>query len=211
VGGRAADAANAVGASRRRPTSPLAARAAAALGGRNLALVGFMGAGKSTLGRAAARALGRPFVDTDALIVRTAGRTIPEVFAELGEDGFRALEAEAIAAVAGERGQVVATGGGALGRAANVAALRGSGVLVCLLARPEVILRRVGGAEAALRRPLLAGGDPLERIRTLLAARAALYAQADLALDTSDLERPAALQALLGLLAERAAAVRPAR
>lgn len=179
----------------------------AALGDRNLVLVGFMGTGKSTLGRGAARALRRPFADTDALVVRRAGRPVPEIFAQSGEAGFRALEAAVAAEYARPRRAVVATGGGILTRPDNLAALRAGGVLVALSARPEVILARVGGAEAGLRRPLLRGPDPLTRIAELLRERAGLYAQADLELLTDRLRRDATLEELLRLCAERAGTV----
>ena len=182
--------------------------AQAALHGRNLVLVGFMGTGKSTLGRSAARLLERRFVDTDLEVEARAGLPIPEVFAQHGEETFREWEAEVLSEVAAVGAQVIAIGGGALGRPENVAALRGNGVLVLLTARPEVLLRRVGGADAALRRPLLAGRDPLERIQELLAARQDMYAQADLRLDTSDMGTEVAVHALLALCAERAAGVR---
>lgn len=175
----------------------LVAAATRALGSRNLVLVGFMGSGKTTLGRAAAEALARPFADTDEEVQRRAGRPIPVLFAERGEAAFRALEAQAVADLAAPAGRVLATGGGALADPASVAALRAGGVLVALHARPEVLLDRVGGARAAATRPLLAGSDPLARIRHLLAARADMYAQADLALDTSDLDPAGALRALL--------------
>ena len=179
-----------------------------ALADRNLVLVGFMGTGKSTLGRAVSRLLGRRFVDSDAEIESRAGCSIPAIFARRGEGAFRALEAEVLAEVSGRGGQVIATGGGALGRPENLAALRANGVLVLLSARPEVLLRRVGGAEAAARRPLLAGPDPLDRIRELLAVRQGMYAQADLRLDTSDMTTEAAVQALMALCAEQAGQVR---
>lgn len=184
------------------------ANAGQALGDRNLVLVGFMGTGKSTLGRGAARALRRPFADTDTVVERRAGRSIPDIFAAGGEAAFRDLEAAAAADLGRPRRGVVATGGGILGRADNLAALRAGGVLVALTARPDVILARVGGAGAAKRRPLLAGDDPLQRIAALLQERAALYAQADLTLDTGRMRRDVAVIALLRLCAERAGAVR---
>lgn len=179
---------------------PLVAAAQRALGERNLVLVGFMGTGKSALGRRAAAALGRPFRDTDRMVEHATGCRIAELFATRGEPAFRELEAQAVAQVAAARRQVVSTGGGVLGREANRRALRATGVLVALQARPEVILQRVGGGAAGLGRPLLAVADPLERIRALLAERAAWYADADLTLDTSDRDLDALLLALLQAL-----------
>ena len=184
------------------------ARAIRALGDRNLVLVGFMGTGKSTVGRATARVLGRPFADSDAETEARAGGTVAELFARLGEEAFRAQERAVVADLAGRRGWVLATGGGALADPGSLEALRDHGVLLALSARPEVILRRVGGAEAGSRRPLLAGADTLGRITSLLAEREPLYGQADLHLDTSGWGRGAAVEAVLRVVAERAAGVR---
>ncbi len=170
-----------------------------------------MGTGKSTLGRAVAQVLCRRFTDSDAEIERRAGRSIPEIFASAGEVVFRDWETVVAVELGRPHRGVVATGGGILGRAENLAALRAGGVLVALTARPTVILRRVGGAAAARRRPLLAGGDPLERIRTLLQERGPLYTQADLTLDTGDMRRDAAVAALLRLCAECAGTLRRPR
>ena len=182
------------------PDGPLASAALRALGRRNLVLVGFMGTGKSTLGRIAASALARPFYDTDEVVQERAGCTIREVFARWGEACFRQWEAEAVRDLGQASGLVLATGGGVLGQPGNAAALRAGGLLVGLRARPDVILRRVGGADAARARPLLAGDDPLARIRALLAAREPMYAGADASLDASDLTLDAAVDALLRLV-----------
>lgn len=189
------------------PPRSHAGAAAAALGRRNLVLAGPPGSGKSTLGPAAARLLRRGFVDTDTAVERQAGRPVPRIFAELGEERFRELESEAIAAAAVRGGRVLAVGGGALQRPENLAALRRTGLIVGLQARPEVIFARIGGAEAGARRPLLSGPDPLQRLRDLLEARAGVYALADVQLDTSDLDRVAALRELL-ILCRDAAGVR---
>ena len=133
----------------------------------NVILIGFMGTGKTAVGKRVASRLGRRFVDTDDLIEERAGRSIPRIFAEDGEPGFRRLEAEVIAqAVAGD-GRVIATGGGAVLSRANMTCLRRSGVIVALRADAESILARVGRAEY---RPLL-GDAPEENIRRLLRER----------------------------------------
>ena len=99
----------------------------------NIVLTGMPGSGKSTVGRRLAKRLGRPFVDTDELIVKRAGRPIPEIFAELGESGFRDIESEAVREAANNlTGAVIATGGGAILREQNVLALRRSGRLYFL-------------------------------------------------------------------------------
>ena len=150
--------------------------------GSNIILTGFMGTGKSTIGKYIAARLGRKFIDTDALIEQKSGKTIAALFMERGEPYFRALEQEAIAQVCTEEGSVVATGGGALVNEENVRQLKASGTVICLTATPEIILSRVQGNRD---RPLLQSDNPLEKIRTLLAARADTYAKADLTVDTS--------------------------
>ena len=138
----------------------------------NIVLTGFMGTGKSTVGRRLAARLGWPFVDTDALIEARHG-PIPAIFAEGGEERFRALEREVAGEVAEGSGQVVATGGRLLLDPANEATLGASGAVVCLVASVDELIERLSGE--ADQRPLLQGDDPAARIRELLAERAAGY------------------------------------
>lgn len=126
--------------------------------GRNLVLIGMMGAGKTVVGRLVAARLGRPFVDTDALVEAEARKPIPEVFAGEGERGFRDREAAVIRRVSALRGQVVAVGGGAVVDPANVTSLRATGDLVLLDAPPEILAGRVAGGDG---RPLIAGAADL--------------------------------------------------
>jgi len=147
-------------------------------------LTGFMGTGKSTVGRALARQLGKPFVDSDAEIERRERMSVPQIFAERGEAAFRVAEAEVVAALA-ERDAVVALGGGTIVADANYAVLHAHGPIVCLAASVDEILRRVGHDG---RRPLLAGADREQRVRDLLAARQAAYERADVQIDTTGLE-----------------------
>lgn len=149
-----------------------------------IVLTGFMGTGKSEVGRRLAKRLGRAFVDTDQLVEARAGKTVAAIFAEDGETAFRVLEREAVDTAAARGEAVIAVGGGAVLDAANVARLRAAGVLVCLTADPDTILRRVGDVR---RRPLLAGDDPRGAIERLLGERRRAYdAAADIVLDTSD-------------------------
>lgn len=143
-----------------------------------------MGTGKSTVGKQIAARLRRPFIDTDVLIEAEAGTTIAQIFAERGEPEFRALERAVIKQVCQETESVIATGGGVMTNPDNVRLLKESGTVVCLTASPEVIFARVRGNTD---RPLLQGEDPLEKIRSLLAARAEAYAKADYTIDTSQL------------------------
>lgn len=143
-----------------------------------------MGTGKSAVGRILAERLGRPFVDLDRRIEKEAGQAVAQIFVSEGEAGFRRREREVVREAAALEGHVIATGGGVMMDEENVRLLKGSGWVVCLSASPDVILRRTA---ATLRsRPLLAGGEPRERIEALLKLRAPFYAKADVAVDTSD-------------------------
>jgi shikimate kinase len=167
----------------------------------NIVLIGFMGTGKSAVGRALARRLRARYVDTDWEIERAAGKSVARIFADDGEPTFRALETsllEQLAEARTETGAVVATGGGMPLRPENAALLRRIGPVVWLTAPPTHILRRVGPSLSA--RPLLAAhqDDPLGRIEALLADRAPHYAAAaDLTWDTSRHASPAAVAARL--------------
>jgi shikimate kinase len=144
-----------------------------------------MGTGKSAVGRALSRRLGRRLFDTDAWITSEAAMSIPSIFAEFGETAFRDLETQATLRVARPQGLVVSTGGGILGRDENLRSLRGGGVLVALAARPEVILRRTAPWE---NRPMLkTAPDPHAAVERLLAERGPRYALADWTVDSSDL------------------------
>lgn len=147
-----------------------------------MVLTGFMGSGKTEVGRATAGLLSRPFVDTDELIVAGAGMGVSEIFAKEGEPGFRAREAEAVEEVAERQGQVIALGGGAVLAVENRTLLKMSGLLVYLRATPETLMRRVETGED---RPLLAHGDRAARLRDLVAVRTPIYeAVADFVIDT---------------------------
>ena len=161
---------------------------------RNIFLVGFMATGKTSVGRLLAQQTGYALTDADEAIVAQAGKSIDRIFAEDGEAAFRRLERRVIAEICAGRGQVAAAGGGAFLDAANRRAMLAAGMVFCLAASPEVILRRVQDAAGAGEpvRPLLAGAHPLERIRQLLAQRAPAYAQAHHTIPTDALT-PAAV------------------
>ncbi len=152
----------------------------------NVILTGFMGTGKTAVGRRLAKRLGWRFVDVDRLIEQGAKRTIARIFSERGQAVFRRLERWHIHRVTQRRQQVIATGGGAFVDPVSRARLKASGTVICLTARPRTILQRVG--RRIKERPMLHGAtDPLARIKTLLTQRAQAYGQADLMVDTSDL------------------------
>jgi shikimate kinase len=139
---------------------------------RHLVLVGLMGVGKTTVGRRCAARLGRPFVDTDDLVVAASGMDLPTLFAAEGEDGFRARERLAVAdACASPEPLVLATGGGAVLDAVNRRALRETGCVVWLRAPAPVLAERVG---AGVHRPLLAS-DPVTTLHRLEVVRAPAY------------------------------------
>ncbi|MEO8603583.1 MAG: shikimate kinase [bacterium] len=166
-------------------------------------LTGFMGTGKTSIGERLAAHLGAPFVDTDALVERTAGRSVAAIFAADGEAAFRAAERRAVQEALAVPGAVVATGGGAITDPVNLMALRNAAPIVCLTARPDVILRRAQASGAT--RPLLQDADPAARIAALLAERAAAYAQAHHMIDTSDDSPEQVVATIAALLAERSA------
>lgn len=165
----------------------------------NIILTGFMGVGKSSIGREVAARTGRPFVDLDDLIVARAGKSIPEIFAQDGEPAFRALEAALCREMGEPAGRVVAVGGGAVVDPANRAALARGGALICLDAEPETLIRRIGDDA---NRPMLAGDDRPARVRQLLARRADAYTAIPAHLDTTHLSIPAAAERVLGIAAD---------
>lgn len=147
---------------------------------RAIVLVGPMGAGKTSVGRRAARALGRPFVDTDKVVVRDHG-PIPELFVAHGEAHFRALERDAVREAL-QTGGVVALGGGAVLDEDTRADLADHHV-VLLTVQPHIVSSRIGGGA----RPLLAGEDPVARWTRIFQERRDLYESiADVVLDTSN-------------------------
>jgi|688.fasta_scaffold01280_19 shikimate kinase len=186
---------------------PSHAELAGRLCGLNLYLVGMMGAGKSSVGRPLADALGYRFLDADTALEQAAGRPIPEIFASDGEECFRELETAVLDGIAAWHSLVVATGGGVVTRPVNWGHLR-QGVVIWLDAPEELLLRRLRADPTA--RPLLAQADPAGRLAALLEARRPLYAQADLTVAQGE-EPPAlvaarVLEALPSILRDRASA-----
>ncbi|MCS7226703.1 MAG: shikimate kinase [Gloeomargarita sp. SKYB31] len=168
------------------------------LGGVSLFLVGMMGCGKSTTGKRLAQQLGYRFCDTDQLIVQVAGRTIPELFAEVGEAGFRRWESQVLAEVSSYTRLVVATGGGIVTQPLNWSYLH-HGVVVWLDTPVEVLVQRLQHRHD---RPLLAqAGTPQQlrqQLQELLTQRRAYYAQADVQVTvTAQMTVGQVLQAIL--------------
>ncbi|HEY5996753.1 MAG TPA: shikimate kinase [Candidatus Deferrimicrobiaceae bacterium] len=146
-------------------------------------LVGFMGAGKSAVGRSVARLTGSTFVDLDDRIENEAGITVSEIFRTLGECGFRELEKKLIRQAVSVPGHVIATGGGAFADPENRALLKGYAPVVYLEVAPETVLKRLGADD---KRPLLQGGDRERKVRDLMTLRRAAYEEADITITTDD-------------------------
>lgn len=148
---------------------------------RNIALAGFMGVGKSSVGRLVAAELQFEFVDTDEVIESRTGVKVSEIFAMHGEAVFRKFERELVEEMAAWSGKVISTGGGLVVEPDNLASLKEHSLVVCLWATPDTIYQRT---KHQTHRPLLRADDPLAKIRELLATREAAYKQADVLVNT---------------------------
>jgi shikimate kinase len=175
-------------------------------------LTGFMGAGKSRVGRLLAESLDREFVDTDQHVEARVGRSIAEIFAASGEAHFRQLEHECVAEAAGRCKVVVALGGGAVTQERNWALIRAAGgVVVCLEADLDTILDRVNRKET---RPLLAGlsaDEKRDKIGRMLAEREPFYRRADVWVRTTDTQTPAVTAQQVSEALEQWSAEHPSR
>jgi shikimate kinase len=163
----------------------------------SIALIGFMGTGKSAVGRLLADELGKTFIDLDTEIELTAGKPVAAIFREDGEAHFRELEAQAAAGNAGRKNVVIACGGGIVLNNDNIFELKQECVIVCLLATLPDILKRTAGRN----RPLLNVMDREEEIRQLLASRRPLYEKAaDITIDTAGIDAPGVVKKILRAL-----------
>jgi shikimate kinase len=164
----------------------------------NIVLTGFMGTGKTTVGKLLARQLDYDFFDTDELIQERAGKTVPEIFQEMGEAVFREMEAAVARELAGRQSLVISTGGRLMLDAGNAAALGRTGRVFCLVAAPEEILDRVT-RDTDQERPLLVGPNPWERIMALMAEREAGYREFTM-IDTTGKDPEAVLEHIIRML-----------
>lgn len=168
-----------------------------ALRHKTIVLVGLMGVGKSSVGRRLATALDLPFRDADTEVEAAAGRTIPEIFAEMGEPAFRDGERRVIARLLDEPPHVLATGGGAFANPETRALIKDKAIAVWLKADLELLARRVGRKEG---RPLLKNRDPLMVLREHAQARYPAYGEAHVIVETGDTAHGVAVEAVIQAL-----------
>lgn len=154
---------------------------------RNIVLVGFMGAGKTVIGKSLAAVLHRPFFDTDVLVEEEVGTTIDTIFEMLGEDAFREIETGIILGLTDIKGAVISTGGGAIKNPENVKALKEGNFVVYLHASATSLFNRISGLSGAVGRPLANPMQDPQDLAIMLAEREPLYrAAADLIINTDD-------------------------
>lgn len=170
-------------------------------------LVGMPGSGKSTIGRRLAKAMGVPMLDTDAQIVETTGRTVADIFASDGEAEFRRIEESVVRAALEEHDGIVSLGGGAITSPGVRDALAGHTVIFLEIGAAEGIRRTTSGAV----RPLLAGGDPGEKYRTLMAERVPLYRRAATMRVNTNRRNPGAVVRYLASRLENAGSAKASR
>ncbi|QRM53363.1 shikimate kinase [Sinorhizobium sp. BG8] len=181
------------------PVSPtLTEQARAALGKRNLVLIGLMGAGKSAIGRLTAQALGVPFIDTDHEIERVSRMSISDLFAAYGEEEFRALETRVIKRLLKTGPRVVSTGGGAYINDRTRKHIKRGGLTLWLKADLDVLWDRVSKRDT---RPLLKTENPRQTLENLMHARYPIYAEADLVVLSRDVRKEIVVEDVLAAIA----------
>ena len=152
---------------------------------KNIVLIGFMGSGKTAVGKLLAERLGYKFIDTDEIIERSEGKSISSIFNEEGEQRFREIEIRIVRELSGLKRHVISTGGGIVTNRENISNLKKDGLVIWLKAAPETIFKRVS---SKTHRPLLNVENPHETIKKLLTFREPLYAEADISVETDRLE-----------------------
>lgn len=172
---------------------------------KNVILIGFMGTGKTSIGKMLATKLGCAFIDMDVLIEEQSGMSIPAMFEKYGEAYFRNKESELAVTLSERQNAVISTGGGIVKNPANIEALRKSGPIVCLTADVDTILVRTSRRGE---RPVLDNADDGNRrlaIEKLLSERSAMYQQCDFSIDTSELSPLQVVEAIIRYLRSRGA------
>lgn len=167
---------------------------------RNIALVGFMGTGKTVVGRALAKSLDMDFIELDSRIEKVANRSIPQIFKEEGEKGFRSLEAQVVRELKGIKDTVISCGGGVVLTKANRDTLGEVATVILLKADMDVIMERVAGDDT---RPLLQVENRWERMRALMGDREKAYQQcADITVDTSCMSVDEVVEQIIDMVKE---------
>lgn len=179
-------------------TAETAALIRAALGRRSLVMVGLMGCGKSSVGRRLASRLDLNFVDADDEIEASAGKTIPEIFTDHGEEYFRDGERRVIRRLLDGGPRVLATGGGAFMNAETRANIKQAGISIWLKAELPVLMRRVMRRD---NRPLIKAGNPEEIMRNLMALRYPVYAEADIVIESREVQHDVIVTEIIAALA----------
>ena len=167
----------------------------------NIYLIGFMGTGKSTVGKILADKLGRTFCDLDEMITEKSGKTITEIFDSVNEEGFRKLEAEVLKEVTENDNLVVSTGGGVVVTHGNLEMMQDKGKVITLMASAEAIFDRIKDDRG---RPLMQVDNPFDEIKKLLFERASFYIKGDYVADTSEASPEETAEEIIGFLNENA-------
>jgi shikimate kinase len=167
----------------------------------NIVLTGFMGTGKTAVGRELSRLLNMTLVDVDTEIEKSQQMTINEIFKQFGELKFREIETEMIRKLSERKDVIISTGGGAVLRQENVDVLREQGIIVCLMATPETILKRTSHSS---HRPLLQVENPFGKIKELLDFRRPFYEKADIMIDTDGKTPRQIAEEIIGKIKDRA-------
>ncbi len=168
----------------------------------NLVLIGFMGSGKTVIGKQLARRQKTELIDTDSWIEQLEGRTITQIFAAEGEDFFRQLETESLKKLLdGQQKSIIATGGGLPMKAENRLLLRQLGTVIYLRVSSEEVMQRLRDDDS---RPLLRGGDTLNKIKQLMELRVPVYEEtADIVIDTDGKDKAAIVEEIVTAITER--------
>jgi shikimate kinase len=167
----------------------------------NVILAGFMGTGKTTVGKILAQQLKKRFVDMDSIIEERAGKSISRIFEEDGEAHFRAMERNLVQELSAQNGLVIAAGGGIVLNPDNIMDFSSTGRIICLLASEKEIIRRVSSSTA---RPLLEEGDKLQRVKDLMNKRRPFYEAIRDRVDTSGLTPAEVVEIILLMLTNEA-------
>ena len=169
--------------------------------GKNIILTGFMGTGKTVVGRILAKKMKKEFIDTDKIIEEREQNRIVWIFQVKGEKYFRKKEEEVIEEVSQKKDCVIATGGGAIVNEKNYRNLKKNGIIICLTAKPEIILERTSPIED---RPLLLNSeDVISTIKELMKRREPYYSKADYTIDTSDLTPEEVAEKIIEIVGEK--------